>query len=116
MKALSLRDLKVYQEAILCVTSIYATCRDTKLCRDYSLCDQIKRASTSVVANIAEGHGRKTKADFSHFLSISLGSANEVIAFLDIIKQLHPWVETDQIRLRYEVLCKRIYVFRKNLY
>ncbi|MBN2096122.1 four helix bundle protein [Candidatus Peregrinibacteria bacterium] len=47
--------------------------------------DQLKRASISVVLNIAEGVGRFTKADKSHFYIISRGSAFEVIAVLQII-------------------------------
>jgi len=46
-----------------------------------SLANQIRAASISVSANIAEGYGRRTRKDFAQFLSIALGSVNEIIAY-----------------------------------
>ena len=43
-----------------------------------SLAKQIERAADSVAANIAEGRGRETDADFAHFVSIAIGSVTEV--------------------------------------
>ena len=48
-----------------------------------SLRMQLWRALDSVLLNIAEGTDRHSDKDFSHFLNISLGSLNEVIACLD---------------------------------
>ena len=44
----------------------------------FALTTQIRRASSSIACNIAEGCGRKTNADFSHFLQMSIGSCSEV--------------------------------------
>ncbi len=44
----------------------------------YGLTSQIRRASTSIPTNISEGCGREPDAEFNRFLSIALGSANEV--------------------------------------
>jgi len=44
----------------------------------YALTSQIRRAAVSIPSNIAEGQGRRTTADFLHFLSISYGSLREV--------------------------------------
>jgi four helix bundle protein len=55
----------------------------------FGLSDQIRRASKSIPTNIAEGYGRRKSAkDFKHFLSISLGSANEMIVHLEIAREL----------------------------
>jgi four helix bundle protein len=44
----------------------------------YSLVSQMKRSSSSIPTNIAEGCGRKSDKDFSRFLYIAFGSANEL--------------------------------------
>ncbi len=114
-EAKSIEDIKVYKEALILTKEIFLLCKHTDLRKEYSLCDQIKRASISVCANISEGYGRRTKADFGQFLSISLGSCNETLALLDVIKINFPYTDTALIRDRYKVLCKRIFSFRRNL-
>jgi len=47
--------------------------------------DQLIRASTSIVLNIAEGYGRFHKADKRNFYVNARGSLNEVVACLDIL-------------------------------
>ena len=44
----------------------------------YGLTRQIRRSCASIPANIAEGCGRNTDADFSRFLQIAMGSATEL--------------------------------------
>ncbi|PRX48168.1 four helix bundle protein [Salegentibacter salegens] len=44
----------------------------------YSLVSQMKRSSSSIPTNIAEGCGRKSEKDFARFLYIAFGSANEL--------------------------------------
>jgi four helix bundle protein len=111
----SLEDIEVYKEPLNLTKEIFQMCKDTHLRMEYSLCDQAKRASVSVCANVSQGYGRKTKADFSHFLSIALGSCNEVIALLDVVRLNFPDVETEPVEMRYKVLCRRLFSFRKNL-
>lgn len=50
--------------------------------KDYGLKDQIRRASVSVMANIAEGFGCKSDKEFIRFLSMSIRSAYEVQSHL----------------------------------
>ena len=53
--------------------------------KDYSFRDQIKRAALSVVLNIAEGSAKKSDKEFAKFLEISIASANEVAACIDLM-------------------------------
>ena len=54
----------------------------------YVLVDQIKRAATSVPANIVEGHSRNSNKDFQRFLYIARGSLEELRYFLLLSKEL----------------------------
>src|SRR3990172_4613410 len=114
-EAKSIEDIEVYKEALLLTREVFLLCRNYNLKHEFSLCNQIKRASISVCANISEGYGRRTKADFGQFLSIALGSCNETTALLDVIKINFPSLDTDLLKKRYAVLSKRIFSFRRNL-
>jgi four helix bundle protein len=48
------------------------------------LADQLKRASSSILLNFAEGYGKSSKRDARRFFVIARGSANEVAAVLDV--------------------------------
>jgi four helix bundle protein len=55
----------------------------------FALADQIRRAVRSVPTNIVEGYSRRSSAkDFKHFLSISMGSANEAVVHFEICRQI----------------------------
>lgn len=50
--------------------------------------DQIRRAAVLIMANIAEGHGRRTRTEFANFLNLSRGSAAEVQSHLYVALDL----------------------------
>lgn len=102
-------DLKIYKKSIQGVKLIFNLNQTSPLKNNFSLVDQISRASTSVSANIAEGYGRKTKKDRVKFLTYSIGSLNEVIAYL------YPKISTKEEKEYYKYLGKQIYLFRKNI-
>lgn len=54
----------------------------------YGLVSQMRRASSSVPANIAEGCGRESEGEFKRFLIIAKGSANELEYFTILAKDL----------------------------
>jgi len=83
-----------YKELIVWVKSHQTTLNIYKISavfpkeEQYGLTNQLRRSCTSIPANIAEGCGRPSQKDFVHFLSISLGSANEVEYFLLLANDL----------------------------
>lgn len=80
------KDLKIWQKGVEIVEKIYS-CTDI-FPKDelYGLSSQMRRASISVPANIAEGFVRKHRKEYAHFLSISLGSLAELDTQLIISK------------------------------
>ena len=52
------------------------------------LCDQLRRAVVSIPSNIAEGAGRSSTLEFSHFLDIAKGSCNEIDTQILIAKNI----------------------------
>jgi four helix bundle protein len=65
----------------------------------YSLTKQIRRAAFSIPANMAEGCGKRTQADFKKFLNISLGSSNEAEYYLILAFDLNYLNKQDFISL-----------------
>jgi four helix bundle protein len=75
-------DIKVWQEARKLNKEIYAISGAGEFARDYSLKNQIRDASVSVMGNIAEGFEREGNAEFRQFCSNAKGSAGEVRSHL----------------------------------
>ncbi len=71
-------DIDAWKKARELTRSVYGVTAKGAFARDYALRDQIRRASISVMSNVAEGHGRGGTKEFMQFLSMALGSANEV--------------------------------------
>ena len=74
----SYRDLRVWQEGMNLAVMCYAVTRDFPKAEMFGLTSQIRRAASSVSANIAEGHGREQPGSFVQFLRIAQGSLKEV--------------------------------------
>lgn len=67
-------DLDVWKRSIEFVTLIYRLTGKFPKSEIYGITSQIRRSAISIPSNIAEGAGRTSKKEFSHFLSISRGS------------------------------------------
>jgi four helix bundle protein len=81
-------EIESWQLARRLAGEIYKSSNAGPFRRDFMLRDQLRRAAVSIMANIAEGFGRKGKADFAHFLTIAQASALEVQSHLYIALDL----------------------------
>jgi four helix bundle protein len=91
--------LDLWKKAIEFVVTIYKVTDDFPKDEKFGLTSQLRRASVSIVANIAEGAGRRTSKEFRQFLSHSQGSASEVDTELVIAERLHYLNKSDYERL-----------------
>ena len=76
------RKLKVWQKARVFTVKIYRITENFPNEEKYGLTSQIRRASVSIIANIAEGTKRKTSKDKKHFLVMSDTSLEEIKCYL----------------------------------
>ncbi|MBM3182812.1 MAG: four helix bundle protein [Chloroflexi bacterium] len=81
-------DIKAWKKSRDLTKQIYEMTCQENFARDYSLKDQIRRASVSIMSNIAEGYARQTDKEFIQFLHVALGSVAEVQSQLYIAKDL----------------------------
>jgi four helix bundle protein len=72
------RKLMVWQKSHALVLETYRVTADFPQAELYGLTSQIRRASASIPANIAEGCGRSGNAELGRFLQIAMGSASEL--------------------------------------
>lgn len=111
-------EIKVWNEAKSFVNDIYNLIfTHQKLQKDYSLVDQLKRASYSIMLNIAEGFERGSNKEFANFLNIAKGSAGEVRSILHLLKDNKYILEKefDELYLKIENISAQLSNFRKFL-
>lgn len=83
-----IKDLVVYQKSKELVIFVYKMLAEFPDAEKFALCTQMRRAVVSVPSNIAEGMGRLSDKDQSHFLNIAYGSLMELYAQADIAHDL----------------------------
>ena len=77
-------EIGAWQKSREVTKRIYRITAEGNFSRDYGLKDQIRRASVSVMSDIAEGFERSGSAEFIQFLATAKGSAGEVRSQLDV--------------------------------
>ena len=91
------QNLIVYQQAKELVKLVYALMKKFPSDERYALCDQLRRSVISIPSNIAEGMGRIAEKEQGHFINIAFGSLMEVLAQIDIAKDLE-YITTEDYR------------------
>jgi len=84
----SFEEIEAWQKARELTRKIYVASEQGSFARDFGLRDQIRRASVSIMSNIAEGFDRSGTGEFIQFLAMAKGSAGEVKSQLYIAVDL----------------------------
>ncbi len=83
------RDLEVYREAYQLMIAIHGNVKKFPVFERNDLASQMRRASKSCPANIAEGWAkRRFEKEFKHHLDSAIGSANEMEVHLETARDL----------------------------
>jgi four helix bundle protein len=93
------RELKVWEKAHQLTLAVYRASVTFPKSELYGITSQIRRASASVPANIAEGCGRIGSAELARFLHIAMGSASELEYHLILAHDLELLPTTEYDRL-----------------
>ena len=83
------QDLKVWQKSHQFVLSVYQLTNDFPKNEIFGLTSQMRRATVSISANLAEGCGKNSTLDIANYSQISLGSLHETEYYLLLSKDLH---------------------------
>lgn len=108
-------DLEVWQKAILLAKNIYQITDSFPKSEKYNLVSQLKRASTSISCNIAEGTARSSNLDKAKFTNIAYSSLYEVVSLLELSLNLD-LIDSDtnnKLKCDLEIIAKMLSGLRK---
>jgi four helix bundle protein len=110
-------DIQAWQKARQVTKIVYNLTKNGEFSRDFGLRDQIRRASVSIMANIAEGFARRSDKDFAYFLNISRSSVAEVQSHLYVAvdQEYMEQSEFDELYANLEEASKMIFGLAKHL-
>ena len=113
----SFRELMVWKKAIQLATVVYQATKYFPKEERYGLVSQLQRCVVSIGSNIAEGAGRGSEKEFSHFLAVATGSCYELETQLVISRNLGYLKSKDCDKLMDSVveIQKMVYSLRKSL-
>ncbi len=106
-----LEELQVWRKAIDLAKDVYKLTKNLPKEEKFGIISQIRRCSTSISANIAEGAGRNSKKEFINFLSIANGSAYELHSFIVLAFELD-FIDNET---KNSILDKNNHVIRMNV-
>ncbi len=111
-KVVSFEDMEVFQRAYRASLEVHRVSLTFPAAEQYALADQMRRASKSICANIAEGYGRqkKSKPEFRRYLQMAIGSGDEMRVWLRYCLDLGYIKEASwrQWRDEYQIIVKML--------
>ena len=111
------RDLVVWQQAMDVAVETYRLTGSFPKEEMFGLTSQMRRAAVSIASNIAEGEGRKSKNEFSHFLGIALGSKSELETQLILSERINllKITDTEPIKKSLDDIGKMLTALRRKI-
>lgn len=108
-KVTRFQDLNCWKEARILVRNNYKISNQGEFRTDYGLRDQLRRASVSIMTNIAEGFSRFHQKDSIRFFDFAQSSAAEVQSLLYVAEDLKYITEETATSLRNDALkCQKM--------
>jgi len=111
------RDLEVYQESYKLMITVHTAVKNFPVFERNDLSSQIRRASKSCPANIAEGWAkRRFEKEFKHHLDSAIGSANEMEVHIETARDLDYWQKdfSEDLLIRYQKLGGKLTNLQRN--
>lgn len=90
------RDLKVWRDGIALCAAVYRATESLPKSEVFGVVSQMRRASSSVPANVAEGCARRNTSEFVHFLHVARGSLAELDTYIRICESLE-YLKPEQV-------------------
>ena len=112
--ARSFKDLIVWQKAHEFVLEVYKITAPFPRHETYGLSSQMRRASVSIAANIAEGFRKRGKADKARFLNTAEGSVEESHYYLLLAQDLH-YAETELLLKSLDEVSRLLNVYSRAI-
>ena len=108
----SFKDLDVWQRAFSVSLNIHKTSLSFPQIEQYALANQMRRASQSICANIAEGYSKQnhSKAEFKRFLQMAMASGNEMLVWILYAKEFGYITNElyDEYEAEYTAVCRML--------
>ncbi len=83
------KELKIYQKSYETAKEIYEKTKKFPREEIYGITSQIRRAALSIPLNITEGYAkRESQAEYKRFLTMAIGSSNEMQVLIDFTKDI----------------------------
>ena len=103
-------EWQVYKDSKQVVSHVINIVKNIPKEYRFELGSQIIRAAFSIVLNIAEGSGKTSDRELNRFIEISLGSLNELIAALDVLRDISLVSAED-----FDLIYKKLYSISNQL-
>ncbi|MEO9485713.1 MAG: four helix bundle protein [Ekhidna sp.] len=114
-KSKTFTELIVWQKAHALTLDVYRITQNFPKKEVYGITSQIRRASVSVAANIAEGFKRRSPNDKARFFNISEGTLDETKYFLILVKDLNFIKANDSLMEQVDEVSKLLYSYKKAI-